>query len=317
MEKTQDIIKLISDIKNNLNIFVSDGYFLKLGSFYRDDKKYINDVDISLVLNTDKLINKYNLILNIIKYFENNTNFIFKKYYCYYINSYFKSDYKIKDYIELNKNQIISNYELHKIKDILESNINTDIIKKKLSEILEINWNFKEIKENKKIINNITYNFYDSLKTNNMIWFDMIYKYNDLLIPIEFIITKKYNVTEKYNNYLNLYKGCKLSVYEYKLKDYYNFIKRLNSCYNRKIKRKEYFNLENYQKIYLFNVIKKLKLFLTNNEYYISKYNIKLTKFKLYDDEENLMKINNEFNNFFKNHAEKFYKDGVKHKLLF
>ena len=53
--------------------------------------------------------------------------------------------------------------------------------------MLEISWNIKEIKNGFKLYNVNRYDFFKCLKKDNFMWIDLIYKFKQTYIPIEFI----------------------------------------------------------------------------------------------------------------------------------
>ena len=110
-----------------------------------------------------------------------------------------------------------------------------------------------------------------------------------------------------------IYSGCVLALNEFNINNYYNFIKRLKSCYAVRIKKKIY-KYEDYE--YIKSTFNKLKNFLIKNEKNTSIHHKMLIEFKLKNDDNNIYKLNKFFNSNYKKIAEKFYKEGVDKKLI-
>ena len=244
MLKTKNIEYTIYKFKNEFNLNKNNAYFVNYGSFYRKDKKYINDVDIHCIIKNTNISNNKNLILNIINTIENTRNIVYKKYYTGHLSYFYRKKYTLSYFKKLNNEKIISNHEFFIIKKLIESNVDEDIIKKKVGDMLEISWNIKEIKNGFKLYNGNRYDFFKCLKKDNFMWIDLIYKFKQTYIPIEFIIMSEKDF-KKSRKKDNIYRGCKLPLFEFQICNYYNFIKRLQSCYCVNLKRKYYKKLSN------------------------------------------------------------------------
>lgn len=305
MEKTQEIINEIENFKNRLNL-KKYGFFINYGSFFRKNKKYVNDIDINFLTYYDL---NFNIIINILTKISENNNIIKMKMYCGnpIINNYNDSEY----YNKLYENNSISKHKLNKILNILKNN-DDDIIKTYVDNNIDLEWTMENINNGYLIFDNIKYDLNKTLK-NNMFWCDIIYKFNNILLPIEFIIMPKKEFKSKKQK--DIYIGCKLAIYEFKTNNYYNFIKRLKSCYAVNLKRNILMDPNKIK--YIDKTFLKLKKILSDNEKLLSVHNMLLTRYKLKDDYDNIDKINNDLNKKFIKKAIKYYNEGVENKILY
>lgn len=304
MEKTQEIINEIENFKRNLNI-KNYGYFIKYGSFYRYEKKYINDIDIHFLTHTHLNIT---IIRDILIKLREDKNIIKINTYCGHpnINNYNDENY----YKKLYDNNLISKNKYNNIISILKNN--NDLLKKYVDNNIELEWSINDINNGYLIFNDIKYNLNDILK-DNIFWCDIIYKFNNILLPIEFIIMPKYQFKSKKNQ--DIYYGCKLAIYEFKIKNYYNFIKRLKSCYAVNLKRNILMDPESIK--YIDDSFNKLKKIISDNEILLSTYNMLVTKYKLKNNYDNIDKITEDLNKKFIKTAIKYYNEGVEKNILY
>lgn len=304
MEKTQVIINEIENFKRNLNI-KNYGYFIKYGSFYRYEKKYVNDIDISFLTYNELNID---IIRNILIKLEEVKHIIKLNIYCGHpnINNYNDKNY----YKKLYDNNLISKNKYNNIISILKNN--NDLLKKYVNNNIELEWTMDDINNGYLMFNDIKYNLNEILK-NNIFWCDIIYEFNNLLLPIEFIIMPKYQF--KSNKQNEIYYGCKLAIYEFKTKNYYNFIKRLKSCYVVNLKRNILMDPENIK--YIDNTFNQLKKIISDNEKLLSTYNMLVTKYKLKDNYDNINKITEDLNKKFIKTAIRYYNEGVEKNILY
>lgn len=310
MYKTKKIINIVKKIKSDICTFNNKIKFVPYGSFYRYECRYINDIDIHcLFKQTEKISDEIDTILKIINYFENYKDIVYKKYYIGHINYYYRNTFNINYFKKLEKNRIINNENLENIAKLINTNVEHNIIKKKIDCILEIPWDKKDINNKSKIYNNIKYNLKNSIERDNFIWFNLILKNKNSYIPIEFIIM----TNSDFNNAIskkNIYTGCKLAKSEFIINNYYNFLKRLRSCYC--IKKKKQTN-----NIYLNDMYNKINDFLKNQEIYISKYHEKKAKYLVENKLDKIKKLNKNFNMKFKNFAIFIYNSGVENQIIF
>ena len=316
MYKTKQIRRTIHNFKKDFDINKKDATFINYGSFYRDNNKYINDIDIHCILNSNNITQKKEVVLDIIDKIENNNNILYKKYYTGHLQYYYRQKYTLKYFKKLNENGIISSKDMLKIEKIINNNGDNNIMKNILDDILELEWSYNDIKNGKRI-QNINYDFLKCAKRDNFIWIDIVYKYKNKYLPIEFIIMTKKDFNKKNKKDNNIYRGCKLPLYEYSVNNYYNFVKRLMSCYCVNLKRKYYKNLSENDCDFLKLSIDEIKKFLERNYKYISIYHQKITKLKIKNNKSDIDKEKNEFNLYFYKYAKECYISGIRHNLLY
>lgn len=313
MYKTNYIKKEIHNFKKELKEIDKKILFMNYGSFYRDERKFINDVDIHCLFKTKNIASNTNIIKDIINNINKNDKIVYNKFYIGHMNYFYRDKYTLNYFEQLYKNNVISSKDYDTIKFLMEKNLPKDILSEKIGEIIKLSWNINEINKETKIHNNVKYDLKKSIEKDNFIWFDLIYKLNNIYIPIEFIIMTFDNFTSKKDKEKK-YMGCKLPIIEYKLKNYYNFLKRLKACYEINIIKK-YYNEDNEN--YLINARDILKHVIKQNEYYISQHHQKITKLKLYNKKNDLEKEINNLNNYFKSLSYKLYNEGIENNLIY
>lgn len=307
MEKTHNIINEVSTFKNSVKI--ENSFYIKYGSFYRFEKKYVNDIDINLIIKTNKLY--YIDIINILKKINNNDKVLMLNIYCGYDDYYYNDIYEISYFEKLLNKKIITQKQFDDIDILLKTEKDHSIIKKYIDPILELKWTFDDVNNGYLEFNNKRYYFEKIL--DGFIWFDIIYQF-DKPIQMEFIIQSITNF--KSHKPQTLYSGCSLAKNEYKLHNYYNFIKRIKSCYAVNMKKLKH-TLSDEQIKYIESNLSYLMDITKSTEEYTSKYHLKLAQYKLDKNNEKILEINNIFNDKFKEFAEKYYKEGIDIKLIY
>lgn len=308
MEKTQNIINEVYNFKNSVKI--ENSFYIKYGSFYRFEKKYVNDIDINLILKTDKLY--YIDIINIIRKINSNDKVLMLNIYCGYDDYFYNVIYEPEYFEELLNKQLITKMQYDNVIILLKSEKDHSVIKKYIDSLLELKWTIDDVNNGYLEFNNKRY-FFEKCLENNFVWFDIIYQLNKPT-QMEFIIQTKKEF--KSNKPKILYSGCSLARIEYKLNNYYNFIKRLKSCYAVNMKKLKH-TLSNEQINYIELNLPHLIKIIESTEEYTSKYHLKLAQYKLDKNDEKILNINNIFNDKFKKFAEKYYKEGIDIKLIY
>jgi hypothetical protein len=324
MIKTQDIENQIETFKKNIKTSANN-FYINTGSFWDKKRKYINDIDLKILFKSDDITKNISDIISIIKKINTHTNVIKSKIYIGHHKYYYSTKYNLKDIKILQQKDIISKQDLDSIKHLYEINSPDSVITTKLASILKIKWTINDIYKGYILSNNIRYNLFTSLlqadtnpNLDYTIKIDIIYLYNKTKYIIELgIQTYQSWKNSKQDNNLNIYVGCKLPQIQFLSASYYKAIKRFRSCYGRTIKRKEYHQLSNKNKSYLFDAYNQLTKIISDNEKYISEYHIKKVETKYNNDPDGYAKLNKEFNSHFKELAKKYYDEGIKHNLLF
>ena len=305
MEKTQEIINEIRYFKRSMDLD-EYGLFIEYGSFYRFDKKYINDIDIHFLTNDS--INS-ELITKIMSKLDNDNKI--KMSILNFGNPKINDIYDLSYFKKKKKKNLINKYDFERIELAIKNKINEKFLQKLLDDILELKWTFKDVLNGYLYFDNIKYDLDNSL-LNNIYWIDCIYSFKGNNYLIEFIIMPKYKF--KSQKPQDIYNGCVLALNEFNINNFYNFIKRLKSCYAVMLKRRLY-KQEDYN--YIKHTFIKLKKYLTKNEKNISIYHKMLVDFKLKNDDIGIYKLIKNFNSNFKNISNKYYEEGVNKQLIY
>ena len=305
MEKTEEIVNEIRYFKRSLDLN-NYGLFIEYGSFYRFEKKYINDIDINFLTNNNITTD---LIIEIMGKLKNDNKIKMLVLNCGKVNV--KDIYDLSYFKKLYDKKLINKYDFERIELGIKNKLNEKFLQKLIDDILELKWTYEDILKGYLIFDNIEYKF-DNTIINNFIWFDFIYTFKENNYLIEFIVMPKYKFNSKKTK--EIYRGCVLALNEININNYYNFVKRLKSCYAVMMKRKLYKYSDYY---YIKSTFEKVKKYLAKNEKNISIYHKLLADFKLKKNNESIYKLMNNFNSKFKNFAEKYYEEGVEKKLIY
>ena len=311
MLKTKKIENEVRDIKKELKF--EKQLYIDYGSFYKKDKKYINDIDINCLFKND-LVDRIDDIKIIINKIDEDPKYIFKKFYIGHLNYYYRDKYTLSYFNGLKKKGIIKAKDLKMLEKYMENKIPFENLKEKVSDILNLSWTIKEINDGFKIVDNQKYQLVNCLEKDNFIWFDLIRKIDKKMIPIEFIIMtyKDFNSSKgKDNKYI----GCKIPLMEFILENYYKFIKRLVSCYGVNIKRLYYKKMKLEDQKYIIKAYDRLTKLLKREEEFISKYHMNNVKYIL--ENKNTTALYESFNNRFESEAIKFFNEGIEHNLIY
>ena len=305
MEKTQEIIEEIKNFKRSLDLN-NNGLFIEYGSFYRFEKKFINDIDIHFLTNNYITINLINEIMGKL----NDDNKISKLLlYCGKVNV--EDIYDLSYFKKLYDKKLINKYDFERIELAINNKLNEQFLRKLIDDILELKWSFQDVLKGYLEFDGKKYELKDSI-IDNFTWFEFIYSFKDTNYLIEFIVMPKYKFKSQRPE--DIYNGCVLALNEFNIKNYYNFMKRLKSCYAVMLKRRLY-NKEDYE--YIKSTFEKIKKYLTKNEKNISIYHKMLIDFKLKDDDSSIYKLMNNFNSNFKKSSEKYFAEGVEKNLIY
>jgi hypothetical protein len=308
MEKTQSILDEIEKFKYSLNV-KDYGYYIKYGSFYRIERRYITDIDIHF-LTKDEL--NIDMVIDIVKKLNNNDNVKKMTIYSGYPDYYYNDSYKKEYFKKMYKEGIISKAKYRYIRKAFNNDLEHSFLKKIADNILELEWTIDDINKGYIYFGDKKYYFKDTIKSN-FVWCDIVYKLNNGdLVTIEYIIMPKKNFKNQKTG--DIYSGCKLAMNEYKINQFYNFIKRLKSCYVVMLKRM-LTNDENRE--YVKKTFDLLIEYLHKHDKNISVYHKVLTDLKLTDDDYKIYKLNKRFNLNFKKAADKLYKEGVDKNLIY
>jgi hypothetical protein len=308
MEKTEEILEEIEKFKYSLDI-KDYGFYIKYGSFYRLERKYITDVDIHFLTNED--LNE-EMIVDIIKKISQHKNVQKITIYSGYPDYYYNDEYKKEDFKKMYKEGIISKSKYRYIRKAFNYNLEFSFLKKIADNILELEWSVDDIINGYVIFGDKKYYLKDTIKSN-FVWCDIVYKLNnDELVTIEYIIMPKYSFKNQKPE--KLYLGCKLAMNEYKIHQYYNFIKRLKSCYAVLLKK---MLGDDKNKDYVQTTFNQLIKYLNKHDKNISIYHKIVTNLKLSDEEYKIYKLNKRFNLNFKKVSEKLYEEGVNKGLIY
>jgi len=305
MEKTQEIINEIRYFKRGLDIN-KHGLFIEYGSFYRFEKKYINDIDINFLTNNDITID---LISEIMNKLNNDNKIKMLVLNCGKVSV--ENIYNLSYFKKLYDKKLINKYDFQKIELAIKNKLNKNFLHKLIDDVLELKWTYQDVLKGYLFFDDIKYKLED-LIINNFIWFDFIYFFKENNYLIELIIMPKYKFNSQRHS--EIYKGCVLALNEFNINNYYNFIKRLKSCYAVMLKRKLY-QQDDYN--YIKSTFEKIKKYLTKNEINISIYHKMLIDFKLKKDNDSIYKLMNNFNSNFKKKSEKYFEEGKKKKLIY
>ena len=315
MLKTPALENEINQFQNGFK--TGNTYFTKYGSFFRKDKKYVNDIDIYQIYKEHISYNTQTIILTI-ETIANHSNIFDIKILCGN-NDYYHQTINLKVLNEMLKKQIINKKKFDELKYLIELNADQNTLKLYIQKITYINWTIEDIRKGYTTQFDKKYYFRDIIKKNDYIIIDFLYKYNNNYINIEYTITDNYGFNEqkKPNDENSIYNGCKLPQYAFLLKDYYKTIKRLRSCYTVNIRDKLYTSLNEKDKKYLYNAFKNLDKILKDKELYISQYNLDISVARVNKDNKTIEKKEKIFNQTFKKMATEHYYKGIEHHLIY
>lgn len=315
MLKTPELENEINQFQNGFK--TGDTYFLKYGSFFRKDKKYVNDIDIYQIYKKHISYNTQTIILTI-ETMANHSNLFDIQILCGN-NDYYQKTINLNLLKDMLKNQIINKKKFDELKYLIELKADQNTLKLHIQKITYINWNIEDIRKGYTTQFDKKYYFREILKKNDYIIIDFIYKYNNNYVNIEYTITDDYgfNESRKPEDGNSIYNGCKLPQYAFLLKDYYKTIKRLKSCYAVNIRDKLYKSLNEKDKEYLYNAFKNLDQILKDKELYISQYNLDISTARVNKDKKTKEKKEKMFNQKFQKIATEHYYKGVEHHLIY
>jgi hypothetical protein len=315
MLKTPELENEINQFQNGFK--TGDTFFIKYGSFFRKDKKYVNDIDIYQIYKKHISYNTQTIILTI-ETMVNHSNIFDIQIFCGN-NDYYKKTIDLNLLKDMLKNQIINKKKFDELKYLIELKADQNTLKLHIQKITYIKWNIEDIRKGYTTQFDKKYYFREILKKNDYIIIDFIYKYNNNYVNIEYTVTDDYgfNESRKPKDGNSIYNGCKLPQYAFLLKDYYKTIKRLKSCYAVNIRDKLYKSLNEKDKEYLYNAFKNLDQILKDKELYISQYNLDTATARVNKDTKTKEKKEKMFNQTFKKIATEHYYKGVEHHLIY
>lgn len=305
MEKTTEIIQEIKYFKRSLDLD-KYGLFIEYGSFYRFEKKYINDIDINFLTNDNINVD---MIIEIMSKLKDDNKIKMLILNCG--KPTIKDIYDLSYFNKLYENKLISKYDFERIELGIKNKLDEKFIRKLIDDILELKWTLPDVIKGHLYFDDIKYELKDSI-IDNLIWFDFIYSFKENNYLIELIVMPKYKF--KSQRPQDIYSGCVLALNEFNVNNYYNFVKRLKSCYAVMLKRRLY-NQEDYE--YIKSTFERLKKYLSKNEKNISIYHKMLIDFKLKKDDNSIYRLMNNFNSNFKNISEKYYGEGRSKGLIY
>jgi hypothetical protein len=305
MEKTPEIVNEIRYFKRGLDIN-KHGIFIEYGSFYRFEKKFINDIDIHFLTNNYVTIDLINEIMNKLND-DNKIKMLVLK--CGKVT--IEDIYDLSYFTKLYEKKLINKYDFERIELGIKNKLNENFLRTLIDDILELKWSYQDFLKGHLYFDDIKYKLED-LIINSFIWFEFIYFFKENNYLVEFIVMPKYKFNSQRQG--EIYKGCVLALNEINVNNYYNFIKRLKSCYAVMLKRKLY-QEDDYN--YIKSTFEKIKKYLTKNEKNISIYHKMLIDFKLKKDDDSIYKLMNNFNSNFKKISEKYFEEGKYKHLIY
>lgn len=315
MLKTLEFENEIQQFQNGFK--TGDSYFTKYGSFFRKDKKYVNDVDIYQIYKNHISFNTQNIIFTIESIVKRPN--IHEITILFGHNDYYYKKPDLKLMKEMLKNNDITKKKYEELKYLIELNADHKTIKKHLSVPTYLNWDIEDIRKGYIIEYDKKYNFRDISKQNSKIVIRFLYKYKNYYVNIEYTITSDHDFNKKKNkdDKKSIYNGCKLPQYAFLLKKYYNTIKRLKSCYAVNIRDQLYKSLNEKDKEYLYNAYKNIEKILKDKELFISQYHLDIASASISKDDKTKDKKKKLFNETFKKIATEHYYKGVEHHLIY
>jgi hypothetical protein len=310
MFKTPELYKTINKLTYQYRI--ENSIPIKIGSFFRKEKKYITDIDIGYLIRCDDLSCITTDIIPILQKVKNNPNILFKIIYCG--NLQYSDKITGKYLNELYEKGLLTKDIVEKIQNLIDLKFPSEVIEKKLKFNLRIKWEIDDIIKGFKIVDGKKYKFKDELNKGQIKVF-IIYKFKNYKIPIElFYRTYKSYKQEIKKNKKNIYHGCKLPQGKFSFQLYYQFLRRLKSCY---YKNKNSDKLSNEQKEYVNKTYDEINLFMKDKEIIIVQYYSDIVKYTLESNTDELTNVNKVFNLHFKEYATKLYYEGKKKNVIF
>ena len=311
MLKNNELFKAVRELKHELNLNKRKGGFREYGSFYHPRKKYVSDIDIHYLLNVENLSEDIDYIKTIVESISKNKNLTLFSINVGHHSLYKKEKLTKRDLQKMEKDELITKCKLTTLQDILNEykNNSRPFLEHLIDDDLTIKWSLDDFLKGKIKINKEEYKLTDCLKEDNFLWMDLVFDYKNKHIPMEFIIMPKKSFTDKEEK-KKIYDGCKLAKIEYCCSKYYNFLKRIKACYGYNIKTGNYteFMKEQYEELHqYFETIDKK----------ISIYHLKIGELKVNDKSFKLGKLEDKFNNIFKERANEYYNIGVENKLIY
>ena len=311
MLKSNELFKAVRDLKHSIGVNRRKGSFREYGSFYHPRKKYVSDIDVHYLLNVMNISEEEKYIKKVVENIAKQPNLRLFSINVGHHPLYKKKRLTKKDLESLKKDGLITECKMTTLIQTLKDYKNNSgpLLEHLLDDDLTLKWSLEDFLKGKLKKGSKEYNLVDSLKEDNFVWLDLVFSYGKKNIPMEFIIMPKKSFTDKEEK-KKIYDGCKLAKIEYCCKKYYNFLKRIKACYGYNIKTDNYteFMKEQYEELHqYFETIDKK----------ISIYHMKIGELKVNDKSAKLGKLEDKFNNIFKDRATQYYTIGVENKLIY
>ena len=134
MLKTPELENEINQFQNGFK--TGDTFFIKYGSFFRKDKKYVNDIDIYQIYKKHISYNTQTIILTI-ETMVNHSNIFDIQIFCGN-NDYYKKTIDLNLLKDILKNQIINKKKFDKIKYLIELKADQNTLKLHIQKITYI-----------------------------------------------------------------------------------------------------------------------------------------------------------------------------------
>ena len=151
MEKTEEIVNEIRYFKRSLDLN-NYGLFIEYGSFYRFEKKYINDIDIHFLTNNNITTD---LIIEIMGKLKNDNKIKMLVLNCGKVNV--KDIYDLSYFKKLYDKKLINKYDFERIELGIKNKLNEKFLQKLIDDILELKWTYEDILKGYLIFDNIEY----------------------------------------------------------------------------------------------------------------------------------------------------------------